>query len=596
MQEIPLAELRDRVVAVLDRSPLFHGLRPEVLADAADHGDLMLFEDGEAIARQGDPSDSFYLLIDGEASVRLDQPEGSIELARIHPPDAVGEMGVLLGAPRSATVLAAGAAVALRFTSERFHAMLLRLPYFGLVLCRTLAQRLDEANRRIPMPGLEDRQRPGRDVLGLLPGAFQARHRVVPMKLVGNVLTLGFVEAPVPAVLDAVRKHLPGLKLRNVSIPVRVFEEVMQSLSGVSTFEDLSMDEGPLGAGPATPLDALLERMVAEGASDLHLPAGQVPRWRIDGELRRIDDLDPLAPDAVYERLLHPVMSARQRLEFEQAFDTEFTYEMDGFARFRVSLYRDARGASAAIRLVPSRVPSLEQLGLPASVERLCAQPGGLVLVCGPSGSGKSTTLAAMIEHINHTRGAHVITLEQPVEFVHQSARALINQREVGPHAQSLARGIEAALREDPDVLLVGQLRDVDTVRAALEAAATGHLVLAPMWTATVVDTVERLIGRFPNAEQERARGLLARVLKGIVCQTLVRRRGGGRVAAAEVLLASPALAQLVRTGKSGGEVPGTSLDEALALLVTQGLVDREEALPHAADEAQLARRLDGPR
>ena len=281
--------------------------------------------------------------------------------------------------------------------------------------------------------------------------------------------------------------------------------------------------------------------------------------------------------------------------------DSDFALALPGVARFRVNLFRDLGGVGAVFRLIPTTILSLEQLGMPAVVADFCKLPKGLVLVTGPTGSGKSTTLAAMVDLINRERQEHVITLEDPVEFVHQSQLSLVNQREVGSHTLSFSAAIRAALREDPDIILVGEMRDLETVSLALEAANTGHLVLGTLHTATAISTIERIVGLFPPEEQSRIQVTLADVMRAVIAQNLLKRIGGGRVAALEILVSSPAVSNLIREGKmhqiassmQTGKAAGNQLlNDSLADLVSRGVVDSEEALSKAVDKADLAKRF----
>ena len=394
--------------------------------------------------------------------------------------------------------------------------------------------------------------------------------------------------------MQRIRTHLPAMELRAVRISSRRLDEVLRTRIGAEP------------GGAAQPiadrgaLEKLLRAMATEGASDLHLAAGQRPHWRIDGEMHEIADVPVLGPETVLE-LLGSALPDRNREEFGGTNDTDFALELPGVARFRVNLFRDLGGVGAVLRMIPSTILSLEKLGMPKVVAELCALPKGLVLVTGPTGSGKSTTLAAMVDLINRSRRQHVVSLEDPVEFVHASQKSLVNQREVGSHTSSFARAIRAALREDPDVILVGEMRDLETVSLALEAANTGHLVLATLHTSTAVSTIERIIGLFPPEEQSRIQVTLADVLRGVVSQVLLRRIGGGRVAALEILIVNTAVSNLIREGKThqiassmqtGKAIGNQMLNESLAALARAGTVEYDEALAKAVDKADLARRL----
>jgi twitching motility protein PilT len=350
----------------------------------------------------------------------------------------------------------------------------------------------------------------------------------------------------------------------------------------------------------APKLDPLLKRMVAEGASDLHLSGNHRPRWRIDGEMREITEAKVLSEIQVFE-ILESAMPDRNRDQFLADNDTDFAYNLPDVARFRVNVFRDHNGICAVMRVIPSKILTFEQLGLPEGVRRMCDNPKGLVLVTGPTGSGKSTTLAAMIDYINRNRRSHIITLEDPIEFVHKSQKALVNQREVGPHTTSFARALRAALREDPDIVLVGEMRDKETIALALETANTGHLVFGTLHTATAISTVDRIIDVFPPEQQSQIRTVVSDVLKGVVSQTLLKRRGGGRIAALEVLVGSYATANLIREGKNNQifnimltqKSQGNQLlNDQLEALVREGKVDFEEALLKALDKPELAKRF----
>jgi len=355
------------------------------------------------------------------------------------------------------------------------------------------------------------------------------------------------------------------------------------------------------GVGDEAPrnIDQLLEVVTARGASDLHLIAGQVPRIRIDGALRPFGGL-PIVSAREVEGLLSGIMNERNRSEFDETNDTDFALERRQ-ARFRVNVFRDRHGPGAVFRRIPLEIPSFDDLKLPESLRALCQLSKGLVLVTGPTGSGKSTTLAAMIDFINHTRDEHIITIEDPVEFVHPSDRCLINQREVGVHTTSFKRALRAALREDPDVVLVGEMRDLETVSMAIETAATGHLVFGTLHTTTAPSTVERIIGQFPGELQEQTRMMLSDSLRGVVAQTLLKRIGGGRVAAFEILLGTPAVCNIIREGKThqlpsaiqtGRDLGMTTLTDSLFNLVRERLIEPDEALRKATDKDTLAAKL----
>jgi twitching motility protein PilT len=346
-------------------------------------------------------------------------------------------------------------------------------------------------------------------------------------------------------------------------------------------------------------IDTLLKAMVEAGASDLHLTCGEAPRVRVDGSMKKLarDSLDL----QTLRQLLQQIAPAGNWTEFEETKDTDFAYEISGLARFRANYFRDMTGPGAVFRQIPTTILSAEQLGLPAAILELCTLHKGLVLVTGPTGSGKSTTLAAMIDHINATRDDHIITIEDPVEFVHPNKRCLINQRELGTHTRSFHSALRAALREDPDIILVGELRDLETVAIALEMAETGHLVFGTLHTTTAAQTVDRVVDQFPADQQDQIRTILASTLKGVISQTLLKKKEGGRVAALEVLLITNAVANYIREGKShqipmamqtGRKLGMQELGGALLDLVREGIVTPEEALSKAVEREPLAKEL----
>jgi twitching motility protein PilT len=364
-----------------------------------------------------------------------------------------------------------------------------------------------------------------------------------------------------------------------------------------------SMPAGQLGGSVAPvavrepAMNAMFRRMCEMKASDLHISSTVAPLVRKDGEMRRLHEAaGPLSSDMIL-RLLADIMPPVNQAEFEARHDTDFAYEIAGLARFRANVFRDRQGVGAVFRVIPSAILTAEQLGLSSHILDLCKLTKGLVLVTGPTGSGKSTTLCAMIDYINRTRTDHIITIEDPIEFVHPNQKCLINQREVHNHTRSFKDALRAALREDPDVLLVGELRDLETIAIAIETAETGHLVFGTLHTTTAASTVDRVIDQFPADRQAQIRVMLSESLRGVIAQTLCRKTGGGRVAALEVLLTNGAISNLIREGKTFqipsmmqvGRAQGmVSLNDALADLVKKGLVAPEEALLRAVDKGGL--------
>jgi twitching motility protein PilT len=332
-------------------------------------------------------------------------------------------------------------------------------------------------------------------------------------------------------------------------------------------------------------IDELLREALQQGASDLHLSAGEPPALRVHGDLVRTKR-PALGADAVGE-LVCSIMSPKQREQFEREHEVDFSCELAGNGRFRVNVFVHSRGPGAVLRAIPTKVPSLDSLELPPVLKELCTRERGLILVTGPTGSGKSTTLAAMVDAINETWDGHILTVEDPIEFVHQPKRCFVNQREVGPHTGSFANALRSALREDPDVILIGEMRDLETIALALTAAETGHLVFGTLHTSSAPKTVDRIIDVFPAGQQAQIRTMLAESLEAVVAQTLLKKKGGGRVAACEILVGAPAVRNLIREGKlhqipsmmqTGQRLGMQPLDMAIADLVKRGLIERSEA------------------
>ncbi|HXT14887.1 MAG TPA: PilT/PilU family type 4a pilus ATPase [Gemmatimonadaceae bacterium] len=343
-------------------------------------------------------------------------------------------------------------------------------------------------------------------------------------------------------------------------------------------------------------IDQLLRLTVSRGASDLHLRAGDVPMLRCHGEIERLTDWPALRADEV-AALVDATMPAVNRAEFTETCDTDFAYEIADCARFRANAFRERAGTAAVYRRIPPAVVTVEALGLPVEVQRLCALTRGLVLVTGPTGSGKSTTLCAMLDLVNRTRSDHIVTIEDPIEFVHPSQRCIVSQRQVGMHTRSFKTALRAALREDPDVVLIGEMRDLETVSIALETAETGHLVFATLHTTTAATTIDRIIDQFPADQQEQIRVMLADSLRGVISQTLCKKIGGGRVAAREVLFNTAPVANLIRERKTFqiGSIIQTSkrlgmntLNDALIELVETRQVELADAYISAADKSQF--------
>jgi twitching motility protein PilT len=344
-------------------------------------------------------------------------------------------------------------------------------------------------------------------------------------------------------------------------------------------------------------IDDLLEQMVARGASDLHVTVGAEPTVRIMGQLERLKEFERLTPDEA-QRLLYRILSTEQQKHLEIKRQIDVSYSIPGLARFRVNVYFQRESLGAAFRMIPAELKTLEQLGMPEAISELGKRPRGLVLVTGPTGSGKSTTLAALIDEINESRAEHIMTIEDPIEFLHRHKRCIVNQREIGPDATSFAEALRGALRQDPDVILLGEMRDLETIATALTAAETGHLVFATLHTQDAPATVDRLIDVFPAAQQEQVRVQIAATLQGVVTQTLLPRLdGSGRVAAVEILLPDDAVRNLIRQAKveqiysvmqTGTQRGMQTLEQNLADLVLKGAVGVDVALSRSSRPEQL--------
>ena len=339
-------------------------------------------------------------------------------------------------------------------------------------------------------------------------------------------------------------------------------------------------------------ISELLAFAVKNKASDLHLSASLPPMIRVNGDIRRIN-LPPMDHKDVH-RMVYDIMNDSQRKVYEETLEIDFSFEIPSLARFRVNAFNQDRGPGAVFRTIPSKVLSLEQLNCPAVFKELCDQPRGIVLVTGPTGSGKSTTLAAMINYINESRHEHILTVEDPIEFVHQSKNCLINQREVGRDTLGFNNALRSALREDPDVILVGELRDLETIRLALTAAETGHLVFGTLHTSSAAKTVDRIVDVFPAAEKDMVRSMLSESLRAVISQSLLKKIGSGRVAAHEIMIGTPAIRNLIRENKiaqmyssiqTGQSLGMQTLDQCLIEMVRQRLVSVDEARTYAANK-----------
>ena len=339
----------------------------------------------------------------------------------------------------------------------------------------------------------------------------------------------------------------------------------------------------------------LLTKGVELGCSDLHLSAGMPPCFRIDGDIKKIK-APPMEHKDVHS-MVYDIMNDKQRKDFEEFLECDFSFEIPNLARFRVNAFNHNRGAGAVFRTIPSEILSLEKLGAPNIFKEISDYPRGVVLVTGPTGSGKSTTLAAMVDHKNDTEYGHILTVEDPIEFVHQSKKCLINQREVHRDTLGFNEALRSALREDPDVILVGEMRDLETIRLALSAAETGHLVFGTLHTSSAAKTIDRIVDVFPADEKEMVRAMLSESLKAVISQTLMKKQGGGRVAAHEIMIGTPAIRNLIRENKiaqmysaiqTGQSFGMQTLDQDLQRLVKANVVTRQEAASKAANKDNI--------
>lgn len=625
----------EMIVSALEQISFFEGLKPTELDWIADQASAYRYEPDDHLIEAGASSDAFLLLMRGGVSVRIprDDEAEEVEVAQLEAVDTLGEVGLLLDEPRTASVVALEEVTALHFEPRAFEAMYHNLPKFGLGVSRALAERLSRTSHQLPVPDAGEPDNEGElesdEAFELLPRHFIERHRVLPLSIEEQTLILGVVDDPSTEVLSAVHNALPGLQIETKRISSSDFKESIRSNVGdaSSSISDLASETAADGGESSVEVDdsllasdvqtttnerlsrvsprlqRLLRQMVSEGASDLHLSAGQQPRWRLDGMIRPLRDADPLGSTEVLE-MLQPLLGASELQKFEESYDIDFGMTVEGLGRFRANLFMDHRGVGAVVRLIPGEIMDLQQLGLPAVTEKFCDQPKGLVLVTGPTGCGKSTTLASMINHINEHRREHIITIEDPIEYVHESKKCLINQRDVGVHTENFTSALRSALREDPDVILVGELRDLETIRIALETANTGHLVFGSLHTATAAGTIDRILGMFPSDEEDQVRNTLADTLRGVISQVLCRQKGGGQTVAYEVLVSDHAVSNLIRENKTH-QIPNAMqthreegnilLNATLAQFVRQGKITYREALGKTTDRDDLAKRLDKP-
>lgn len=414
--------------------------------------------------------------------------------------------------------------------------------------------------------------------------ALEITPEVAPAPKPAPVIEQTFVPQPPP--VSVAPEPMPAPVLQSYSAPVAPPSVPIAA-------------EPAFAAAAANPkakarMDELFHKMAEIGASDLHMSVGAPPMVRRDGKIEVVESNETTMTAATMKELLTSIMPAKNQEEFERRHDTDFAYEIPGLARFRANIFMDRKGMGGVFRIIPTKILTAEQLGLSQAIMDLCRLSKGLVVVTGPTGSGKSTTLCAMVDSINRSREDHIITIEDPIEFVHENQQCLVNQREVHNHTDSFKDALRAALREDPDILLVGEMRDLETISIAIETAETGHLVFGTLHTTTAASTVDRIIDQFPADRQQQIRVMLSESLRGVIAQTLLPKKGGGRVAALEVLIVTPAISNLIRegktfqipsamqTGKNNGMV---MLNDALMDLVQKGLVEPRDAYIKAVDK-----------
>lgn len=648
MIEHPIeGDYRNWVLNAFRQSTLFSALDAASLEKITRFARLLEFEAGEMMLQEGDASDAFFVVLIGEAVVSMrDQASGeSIVLDRLRQNDSVGELGMLMQTPRTASVRATKQTYAVRFDVAGFDYLIDRLPIFARRLSAQLAERLTAANQRQGFAELSAEEAAAADpsLIPMFSSTLLQDYHAVPIRREGADVVVGFVDGPTVEGVAQVRRALGDYSLRAMKLRLRDYdilaerfgfapEPIMEAQPVGPSFavhrdensrnvQKVTVDTGRAvqrrQRGVATGsqvtvvtrpedlarIEPLLRRMIQTGASDLHLSAMQRPRWRVDGEIYEISDAEILGQEDVLN-LMGGLIPDTAWSDFEQHYDCDFAFAVDGLARFRVNAFRDENGVSAALRLVPMHIPTMEQLGLPKGARTFTELNQGLVLVCGPTGSGKSTTLAAMLDHINTTRRSHIVTIEDPIEFQHQSKVSMVTQREVGKNTSSFHRGLRASLREDPDIILVGELRDAQTMSLALETAMTGHLVLSTMHTSTAIGTVDRVVEMFPHEQHAQVRSTMADVLRGVLNQQLLKRIGGGRIAAFECLVGTSAVSNCIRQGKNHqiATVMTTNkkeghrmLNQDLQELVHSNAVDPSDALSRSADRKDLRARLGMP-
>ncbi len=569
-------------------------------------GEVLTFEDGEKVLNAGASPDFFFVIVKGEISVVLDDRNDGMEIVRLIRGQMVGEMAMIQNEPHSYSCFARGHLAVIPFSAKVFHEQILAIPGVYIPLIPSISKKILTSQtypvfieNRGSIPDIDG------SLLKLFPEGFLKKHRILPVKKLASYLLIAHCDPVDREQLEAIDQILPeDFDIRPIYFDPEFFAGLFQK-----NLEGGSADRQSSAQQPAEEMvrpedlcfiDEVLSRLVTEKGSDLYLSAGQMPRWRIDGEIVEVPGTRKSGPDEVLE-MLRPLARNEVLDAFVESCDEDFAYSTSEGFRFRVNLLRDHNGISAVFRYIPGEISSLEALGLPEILTSFCTQPKGLVLVAGPTGSGKSTTMSAMIDWINRHRKCHILTIEDPIEFVHGSQKALVNQREVGVHTRSFAKALRAGLRENPDVVMVGEIRDNETMAMALETANTGHLVFATVHTATAASTIDRVVDNFPAESQNQIRMFLADSLLGVVCQTLCRKITRGCVPAFEIMIVDPAMANLIRTGKSymlpnamqTAQSKGNRLlNDDLCQLVKSGVISQEEAMSKARDRAELERKL----
>ncbi len=649
MIEHPIeGDFKQWVVNAFRQSELFASVDVNSLDKVASLAKLQEYGAGEHILTMGDRPEAFWMLLMGEAvtSVQDGTTGEQVEVASVKANEIVGELGMLLEKPRTESVVCTKQTYALEFGAKGFRYLMERLPGFSQVLSKSVSERLVEARARVGFPVAAPHDiLPTAEMVKLIPTDAILKYRLIPIGMDAREVTVGFVDPPSHELTQRVRASLGDLELRVLRLRMSDFDRLLTTFNlappAPAAAPVAAPAPAPMAAAPGIPLSValttseeahetrriarqrkrkpsgshrsvvakisqmeairtILERMPAANASDLHLSPGKRPRWRIDGDLFELEEFPPMGEEEALD-LFEPVMPETAIAEFNKHHDCDFAFSVDGMARFRANVYRGDNGVGAVLRIIPMQVWSMEKLGLPASARAFCDLHQGLVLVCGPTGSGKSTTLAAMIDHVNNTRRAHVVTLEDPIEYIHQSRMALVTQREVGNNTTSFTRGLRASLREDPDIVLVGELRDRETLELALKTAQTGHLVFGTLHTSTAIGTVDRIIDMFPVDQHNQVRSVLADMLKGVISQHLAKRIGGGRVAAYEVLVGGSAVGNCIRQGKNHqiATVMTTNrseghrqLNDELWELVRSRAIEPLEALKHTDEKKDLKARL----